>query len=254
MKKICVLLFLCGHFFTEIQAQVDEDPFPDFTKIARTNITPQPTNEQIYEGVHLINAASKVFCAKDTLQAIKLLEEYILKFPKAGARRATKCKIATLHLEIGNWETAKNIFEEVLKLPQDELVFGEHYEHCPIIVKGDLRNLTLFRACLNLSKIAILKSKFEEAKMYLSLAEKDYFPQTDCGNGYYLYMCEWIPYSAEYHLVMKDTSAAFKVYLTGFFNYEGSYSPRFIKEIRQVIRLKFSEKEIKNEIKNCLFR
>lgn len=246
MKRI-FLLCLMINFTIKVFSQ---DTFPDFTQ--STNLQPIPPYEQLYEGFYLIKLASDTFCKKDTLKAIQLLKKYVEKFPKGGMLQSAQLAIGDMYLKMGNLASAKLAFNAVFALKPDELYLGYRDNSCDLIAGILNPKKILFQNCLKLYLIAIKESKFDDAKLFLEMATKKHFPPIICGNEYNMYLCQLTPYLADYQLVMKDTTEAIKLYLTAFFNHEGSYSPGFIEKTKKILSLKYTNRRVKLEIQDGL--
>lgn len=187
-------------------------------------------------------------------EAIAELEAFERKYPTNYLVYATKNLLSLLYDRNNKPDKA---FQKRI-----ELIYFEHSdrEHrvnkaaTSFLLKNDYYPTLKARTCVIVSEIFQDQMQIDSALKYLNLADNEYLPYQDCGNGIIMYRSYLSFDFCRFYLRFGDTSAAIKRLLHYFVEEDGD-AVAVSKELKALLLTKYSLEEINtavdNAIKNC---
>lgn len=201
-------------------------------------------------GLGLLKQAESSFCNGDTSQTIRILENYIDKFPNIGTTLLISKRLAELYLKTDNPELAINLLTKTIDIKPTKGYFI-YKDSCglfngldPASIKADI--------CVTISKIYTLRRDNLTALKFLNLADTEYLPSYGgCANGMIMYRTKLSLDFADYYLQNGDTSKAIDR-LIYFFLSDETYDDIVTERLKSILLLTYTQKQITDEVENCI--
>lgn len=201
-------------------------------------------------GSDVLKQAESSFCNGDTSQTIRILENYIDKFPNIGTTLLISKRLAELYLKTDNTELAINLLTKTIEIKPTKGYFI-YKDSCglfkgldPASIKADI--------CVTISKIYTLRGDNLTALKFLNLADTEYLPSYGgCANGMLMYRTKLSLDFADYYLQNGDTSKAIDR-LINFFLSDEEYDNIVAERLKSILLLTYSQKQITDEVNNCI--
>ncbi|GEM_PF-2343039 len=214
-----------------------------------------------------LDSASVAYCRGNIRHSIVYLEQFIKKFPESVLIDEVKFRVGELYQELRDYSNAILTLKSVLTLKEknseksyedfDEgikyqpdfgaiiLYFGEY--RCPAIVKSEGLKALKYKACAELYEIYLHKQEFDSSIYYLNIANRNFFPNTGCGNGNAIIETQIALKFADVYLLKADTIGAIKHLFPVFFYQEGRICENARDLLGDLLKKSYS-KERRNQI------
>ena len=245
IESYIVNLCVRRHFSTDFKMRIRLKIFAFFFGFS-PSVNSQSDDVNI-NVIKLIDSAKLSFCKNDTLKTIACLETIEKDYPTDAAIVATNKALADLYLTIGRTREAKEkMLYAFLYKPTNYPAY-----RCTDFCNRILNNFYTSRAkadlCVGLSQLYLKQKLFDSSLLYLNLAENEFLPYKDCGNGIYMYKSFLSPYFADYYLTIGDTTKAIARLLDFFMKGDGD-SRLLIQKLKLILLQRWTQKEITEQV------
>ena len=213
-------------------------------------ITSQICGQGVASSLHafkILDSASMSLCLGDTTNAIAILERIESSFPTGAVISISNQALAQLYLINRRIADAKQALNYALWYhPTDSVFFVKDREFDKLIrtvryssAKADI--------CVLLSKLHLSEYNYDSSLYFLTLAEKQFLPYKDCGNGVNMYHSFLSTFFADHYLAVGDTTKAIVRLLDNLLNLDGD-SKFVAQKLKKILLKNLTQREITQEL------
>jgi hypothetical protein len=184
-------------------------------------------------------------------EAITQLEAFERKYPTSYLLYSIKSMLSFLYLENGQHEKA-------IQKRIDLLHFKHNYQNCLsneaatlFLNRAEYYTTLKARSCVFISEIYQSQLQKDSAIKYLNLADNEFLPYQDCGNGIRMYKSYLSFDFCRFYLKFGDTTAAIQRLLHYFLEEDGD-AVAISEKLKELLLTRYSQEEINAEIENAI--
>jgi hypothetical protein len=196
----------------------------------------------------LLDSAKILFCNSDTIGTITVLEEFRDHYPNDVMIMMTNKALANLYLIRGQPDLAlEKMKYAIYYKPTKYSSYNFKSDYCSKILTGLNYSEGKADLCISVSQLYLSQNNFDSSLYFLKLADYEYLPYKDCGNGTNMYRSFLSTYFADYYLKKGDTVNAINRLLDFFMNTDGN-TKLLTKKLKSILLLKWTQKAITDEV------
>lgn len=197
----------------------------------------------------LIDSVKYYFCKNDTLATIVYLETLEKEFPTDGTILMADKALADLYFTKGKTNEAKEklLYSFSYKPINFPINLFRDSDICNKILNRYNYRSTKAGVCVALSQLYFKQKKYDSVFYFLNLADNEFLPYKECGNGVCMYKSYLSTYFADYYLAIGDTTKAI-ARLLDFFMIRDGDTKLLTQKLKSILLLKWTQNEIKIEV------
>jgi tetratricopeptide (TPR) repeat protein len=195
----------------------------------------------------LIDSAKNALCKNDTIKAVKLLEKIEQLYPTDMAILCTNQVLAELYIAAGRVDEAKNkLLYAFYYSPVNNTVYTKT-ETCNTALSDFSFPRAKADLCVSLSRFYLNQQQFDSSLYFLNLADGDFLPYRNCGNGMISYRSYLSTCFADYYLSVSDTTKAIRRLMDFLLKTDGN-TTLLTQKLKTILLSKWTQSEISQEI------